>query len=267
MIRNREPTLTPIASHTSVYRTRDDQLIEAMFVPGSEDAWLLAVLLLLACVAILLLNKARAFADRNAEKEESYSSLATSEQLTQRFISAIPSLTRELSLEIATTRQIETFERSHSRSVLRSWIDLGTNRATIRVPVVYRFHVSLQQPWRMEPIESTLVVCAPAIEACLPVAFHTAEMEVRASRGWLRLPPHQLLAELHSELTPILAQHAQDRRRLEFVRSACRESVAEFVSRWLESDELLRKQTFSTIEVRFPDEEKLSAGSLQRLIR
>jgi hypothetical protein len=267
MIRNREPTPISIASHICLFQTRDEQPIEGIFVPGSEDAWLLAVLLLFACIAILLLNKARVFAERNAEKEEPYSSWTTSDRLTRRFISAIPSLTRELSLEIATTRQVETFERSHSRSILRSWIDLGTNRATIRVPVTYRFRVSLQQPWRMEPTGNTLIVYAPAIETCLPVAFDTAELEVRATRGWLRLPPHQLLAELHSELTPILAQHGQDRRRLEFVRSVCRESVAEFVSRWLESDELLRKQMFSAIEVRFPDEERLSAGSLQRLIR
>src|SRR5258708_7793487 len=190
MIHNREPTLISIASRNCQYRTRHTQIIEGVFAPNSHDAWLVVVLLLLTCIGVLLLSKARVFATRNTKKEEAGPPAVISEQLTQRFISAIPSLTRELSLEIATTRQIETFERSHSRSILRSWIDLGTNRATIRVPVTYRFHVSLQQPWRIEPIGSTLVVYAPAIEACLPVAFDTGEMEVHATRGWLRLPPH-----------------------------------------------------------------------------
>jgi hypothetical protein len=40
------------------------------------------------------------------------------EDITHTFISAIPTLTRELNLEVATTEQVETFDSSHTEKVL-----------------------------------------------------------------------------------------------------------------------------------------------------
>ena len=57
------------------------------------------------------------------------------EHITETFISALPTLTRELNLEVATSRQTETFERTESKTLLWGWLDLGTNVASLRVPV------------------------------------------------------------------------------------------------------------------------------------
>jgi hypothetical protein len=55
--------------------------------------------------------------------------------ITQTFISALPSLTRELNLEVARTWQMETLERSDTKRVCG--INFGTNVAQIRMPVTY----------------------------------------------------------------------------------------------------------------------------------
>jgi hypothetical protein len=62
--------------------------------------------------------------------------------ITHTFISALPALTPELNLEIARSWQMETLERSETKSLLG--LKLGTNTAQIRVPVTYRYHLRLQ---------------------------------------------------------------------------------------------------------------------------
>ncbi|MDB6032647.1 MAG: hypothetical protein JWM16_2985, partial [Verrucomicrobiales bacterium] len=89
--------------------------------------------------------------------------LFTQEHITQTFISAIPTLTQELNLEVATAQQVETFERIDEKRVFWGWMNLGTNTARIRVPVTYRFHIRLYETWRLEVNGSALVVHAPAI--------------------------------------------------------------------------------------------------------
>ena len=72
------------------------------------------------------------------------------EHITETFISALPTLTRELNLEVATSRQTETFERTESKSLLWGWLDLGTNVASLRVPVTYRYHLRLSDSWKLD---------------------------------------------------------------------------------------------------------------------
>ena len=64
--------------------------------------------------------------------------------MTQTFISALPNLTQQLNLEVATTMQTETLERTEARRVLG--VHLGSNTAQIRMPVTYRFHVRISDP-------------------------------------------------------------------------------------------------------------------------
>ena len=58
-------------------------------------------------------------------------------------MSALPTITRQLNLEVATTHQVEVFERIDTKRLLWGWIDLGTNVALLRVPVTYRYHIKL----------------------------------------------------------------------------------------------------------------------------
>ena len=262
MIHNKEPTFA-LSPATYVTITNSAGVVDTGHIAASmafsdaEEASILPILIILIC-GIILFQQGKRYSRRlRGRKDHARSWPYASEELTAWFISAIPTITSELNLEVATTTQVETFERSDSRSILNGWLDLGTNTATIRVPVTYRFQLSLQEPWRLECNGKTLVVHAPPVRASLPVAFDTERMEVRSSRGWFRLPPDQLLSDLHCGLTPVLGRYATDVRRLAFVRSTCREAAANFVKRWLQSDIQSKRQSFTTIQVCFPDDDSL----------
>ena len=95
----------------------------------------------------------------------------SAQRITQTFVAALPSLTRELNLEVATSRQVEFFERRDQKSTLWGLLDLGTNTAQIRVPVTYRYHLRLAEPWRLEAKNGHLIVHAPAVRPSLPPAL------------------------------------------------------------------------------------------------
>ena len=49
----------------------------------------------------------------------------TNENITASFVAAIPTITRELNLEVATATQTETFTQSSSKTLLWGLVDLG----------------------------------------------------------------------------------------------------------------------------------------------
>ena len=222
-----------------------------------------AVALLASAIAALayLLKKPKA-----NPPEPSVPARLSSRQLTQSFTAAIPTLTRQLNLEVATTTQTEVLERLDTRSLLWGWLGLGTNQAQIKVPVTYRYHLRLREPWRLELAGDTLCVTAPPLRASLPPAIHTERMEVWTSRGWARLSPTDLLARLHRDLTPTLCEFATDPRHLDLVRETCRQSVAEFVRRWLEGQGPQPQGQFTAIDVRFADEPRLPPPPAGKLL-
>jgi hypothetical protein len=187
-----------------------------------------------------------------------------SEQLiTHTFISALPSLSRELNLEIARSWQMETVERSENRCVLG--VNMGTNTAQIRMPVTYRYHVRLEDPWHLKTSGKALFVQALVIRPSQPPAIHTEQMHVESKRGWCRLPPQELVDQLHHDLTPTLCQYAQDPQRLVFIRETARESVAEFVRLWLLRENRWNPGKFTSIHVQFRDEKTLPAAPTLQL--
>jgi len=175
----------------------------------------------------------------------------TSENLTERFVSAIPELTQELNLELATAVFNETFTRKSDLSTCWGMIDLGTSTVQVQVPVTYRYHLCLRDRWQLELKHRRLIVQAPAIKPSLPPAIHTDRMECLAVRGWGRGSTAGMLTELQQSLTPTLNQYAGDARHLELVRPQCRASVAEFVQLWLEREGQAR---ITDIRVVFNDE-------------
>ena len=177
------------------------------------------------------------------------------QQITHTFVSAIPALTREMNLEVATSRQIEVLERKDSQRVLG--LNLGTNVAQIKVPVVYRYHIRLYDSWKLEIVGKTLVVRSPKVQSSLPPAIQTDQMEQDCFRGWARMGSQRLLEELQRDLTPILSGYANDPRRMELVRETCRAGVAEFIKNWLCGENQWGPERFSAILVGFADEPAL----------
>jgi hypothetical protein len=190
----------------------------------------------------------------------------SNEHITSTFVAALPTITRELNLEVATVRQMESFERTEARQVLWGLLDLGTSLAVLRVPVTYRYHLKLHDPWRLRVVGERITVEAPPIRASLPPAIHTDEMAQHAIRGWARGSTNELIKQLQREMTPTLLQFASDPRRIELVRETCRQSVAEFVRAWLEGQQQWRAERFTSIEVRFPDEQALPTAPTLKLL-
>lgn len=191
----------------------------------------------------------------------------TNENITASFTAAIPTITRELNLEVATALQTETFTRSSAKTLLWGLVDLGANVVQVRVPVTYRYHIRLREPWELKVRGETVLVHAPVLRASLPPAIHTDQVERLSKRGWCRSSPRPLLEQLEREITPALSAHAADPKQLDQVRHACRLSVAEFVRLWLEREGQWKPGRFTSIEVRLADETTLPSDALLRLTR
>lgn len=157
-------------------------------------------------------------------------------------------------LELAVSESEETFRRSDSRSVFWSSLYLGTTTSEIRVPVTFRYHLRLSDPWRLAARDQVCLVLAPPIRPSLPPAIHTDRMVKRTERGWARFNEYESLAALEHSLTPTLNERAADPARLKLIRESCRHSVAAFVRRWLMREDHWRTDRFTAISVVFADE-------------
>lgn len=177
--------------------------------------------------------------------------------ITTTFVAAIPRLVQDgsLKLEVAAVEATETLTRSDERRVLFDLVSLGTTVTEIRVPVTYRYHLRLDEPWQLEVRGNDCLVRAPAIHPTLPPAIHTEGMEKRSESGWLRFDAAEQMAALERRLTPTFSLRAGNRDHLELVRETCRRKVAEFVRNWLLAEDHWRRDRFSSVTVVFPDEE------------
>ena len=209
-----------------------------------------------AAIAALAYSIKRYAAPKKSDSQEPPPKF-TNENITASFVAAIPTITRELNLEVATATQTETFTQSSAKTLLWGLMDLGTNVAQVRVPVTYRYHIQLREPWELKIADNQVFVTAPVFRASLPPAIHTDQMERLSMRGWGRGSPSELLKQLEQQITPTLSEHAANPKQLNQVREACRLSVAEFVQLWLEREGQWRPDRFTSTQVRFADEATL----------
>lgn len=179
--------------------------------------------------------------------------------ITETFIAAIPEIDPSAggNLELAVARVTETFKRSDERRILWDAVSLGTTVTEIQVPVTYRYHVRLSDPWRLEIEGQTCIVHAPALRPSLPPAIHTDRMVKRVDADLLRYDAADQLDALERSITPRLIAYARDKRHLDLVREASRKEVAEFVRTWLLREEQWQDDRFRAVKVIFPDEEKI----------
>jgi hypothetical protein len=233
----------------------------AFLIPGSLPLVAPVVLALLAIPVIVTLRKPGKIP---AVKDLLPDNRFNEENITHTFIAALPTLTREMNLEVASSKQTEVLERSDDNRFLG--INLGTNSARMTVPVTYRYHIRLYDPWQLHIGGSTLIVCAPEITCSLPPAIHTDEIAETTTRGWARGSPFNLLEDLRRELTPVLSRYANDHRRLELVRDTCRQSVAEFIRRWLENEDHWKPGKFTAINVKFATEPVVPSSPILQLL-
>jgi hypothetical protein len=176
--------------------------------------------------------------------------------ITTTFVSSLPAVrgTGAGHLELATIEVEEILTTTDERRILWDQISLGETTSEIRVPVVYRYHLRLGDPWDIEVRGQTCRVLAPPIRASLPPAIDTERMRKRTESGWLRFDGEERLEALERSLTPTLAAYADDPRHVDLVREPARRTVAEFVRDWLLTEDHWREDRFRAIVVVFPDE-------------
>ena len=176
--------------------------------------------------------------------------------ITHTFRESLPQITSTQGdiLELAVFRCDETFKRTDEKWTGGGWVYVGTTIAEIRVPVSFRYHLRLSDPWRLAARDQVCLVLAPQIRPSLPPAIHTAEMERRAESGWARFDKNEQIDALERSMTPSLEQRAGDTAHLQLVREACRQSVAGFVKKWLMREGQWRSDRFTSIVVLFPEE-------------
>jgi hypothetical protein len=177
----------------------------------------------------------------------------SSTAITQKFGEYIPTVgPADGILETATSSVPETFTQTDSASLFN--IPLGTTVSEIRVPAVYRYHIHLYDPWKLVISGQVCLVFAPQFQPSLPPAIITSQMEKSTSNGWLRFNADDNLDALEQSITGELEKRANDKLHRDFVREACRQSVAQFVKTWLMKDQSWRDDQFHQIVVVFPDE-------------
>ncbi|MBN2714040.1 MAG: hypothetical protein JXR97_16595 [Planctomycetes bacterium] len=178
-----------------------------------------------------------------------------SKTITTTFKAALPELSGESNLEVASCKVLETLSKEDEKKILWDNFSLGKTASEIRVSVTYRYHVPLNGYWQLEQSSQTCLVVAPKIAPTLPPAIHTDTMEKKTDEGWLRFNGEDQMSELEKSITPALSGFAADDKHINLVREQCRKSIAEFVRNWLLREEQWRTDRFKTVKVVFEDED------------
>ncbi len=169
-------------------------------------------------------------------------------------------------LEVGSIRANESFRKKDSKNTAWDTIHLGETVAEIQTPVTFRYHIRLSDQWRLVTQNNVCIVLAPSIRATLPPAIHTDKMEKSTERGWARFNQGDLLRDLEKSITPTLNRRAIDKKHIDLVREASRQSIAEFVRKWLMKEDHWSEDLFTAIQVVFPDEvEYVSDENLQSM--
>ncbi len=204
-----------------------------------------------------------------ADRAEAVARGFLSANITETFLASIPEIDAGGSgnLEVAKAEITETFTRSDERRIFWDSVSLGTTVTEVKVPVTYRYHLRLDDPWRLEVSGQTCLVFAPRIRPTQPPAIHTDGMTRRTEEDWLRFDAEEQLEELERSITPRLVARAAGSKHLALIREPSRRTVADFVRVWLLREDQWRDDRFHTIKVVFADEDAGDLGALDATLR
>ena len=182
---------------------------------------------------------------------------ATHVSMTQSFVSSLPMISDAGSgrLELASVERQEILRDEDTLMILGNRLSLGTSVAEIKVPVIYRYYVSLDDPWQMEIKEGVCHVMAPRLRLSLPPAIQTQHMEKKVQNGWARFNASQKMNEMEKQLTPTLVQYAADEHLMTQVRDQSRKTLSRFVQQWLlQTGQVRGEKAPDFVQIQFGDE-------------
>jgi hypothetical protein len=155
-------------------------------------------------------------------------------------------------LEVSTISTEERFESSTQHMILG--VPVGSTVAMIRVPAVFRYHIPLAKDWDFRLSDGTLLAIAPAVQPSLPVAINTAKIESFSAGVWSPFIGSTALHTLLQSITPTLAQKAATKEMLQLQRESARQTVGEFVQKWVVEQDRWKGTKLPTVLVLFEDE-------------
>lgn len=155
-------------------------------------------------------------------------------------------------LEVATIVIHEAFTRPDTKEF---WgIDLGTTVSEMRASVHYRYHIELAPEWKIVIKDKTCIVVAPPIKPSLPVAFDTTSLQKHTESGWARFNKSENLESLERSITPELTKRAATRSHLQLATEPARQTVKEFVTKWLVKEQRWKRDPDYNVKVEFQGE-------------
>jgi hypothetical protein len=155
-------------------------------------------------------------------------------------------------LEVSTITAEERFDSSTTHTILG--VPVGKTVAQIRVPAVYRYHIPLAKEWTLRQSGNALLVIAPLVRPSTPVAINTAKLESFTSGVWSPITGSESVAALQRSITDALNKKADSPDLLKLQREAARQTVTEFVRKWVLTQPSWRTTKSPAILVLFEDE-------------
>lgn len=182
--------------------------------------------------------------------------------ITKTFIASLPKIENSGAgrLELAVLQSTETFRSEDNLRIGWNYVSLGTTVAEISVPVTYRYHLRLGEPWKLEVSNQTCLVTAPPIRPTLPPSIDTEQMVKSSRNGWARFNAGEQLEAMEKSLTAQLSKYAGEEDRIALVREPARKTVVAFVRNWLLREDQWRQDRFHRVEVRFANEPAFKPG-------
>jgi hypothetical protein len=156
-------------------------------------------------------------------------------------------------LQVSTIKSPEQFGSTLPHNILG--FDLGPTTTQIRVPATIHYQIKLDADWRAEIRGKQFIVVAPAVIPSLPVAIETGKIEKFASGRWTFLTGTSELDSLERTITADLAKRAIRPSYINFQRDSARQTVREFVKKWLLTQEKWKEAAGYRITVLFADEQ------------
>jgi len=179
-------------------------------------------------------------------------------EITRRFVASLPRVSDAGlgRLEVATAEATESFYQENTDWIGWGWASIpsGTTKAFISVPVVYRYHVQLADPWKVETRGQLCVIQAPALRPSLPPAIRTDRIQKWAENGWARWDKHDVLDELEATITPTIVHYAKSKDHIDLAREKARITIAQFGKTFLLQEGRWANNDVRIIKVVFADE-------------
>lgn len=109
----------------------------------------------------------------------------------------------------------------------------GPTVSRLRVRARYTYRIPLADQWRLVRDGAQWRLQVPQVQLATPVPFHTADVEISTSSGWLSPPVGPNRELLLRNIGPELDRRGTDPAYLEAQRPLAEKTVAEFARQWM----------------------------------